>query len=120
MKNADDWKLTKYVLEGDRWRGSRDPEELLPASAVSSEFALNACLQMLADHARGHLADFGCGKVPFLGFDRDLVSEVTFIDWPASRHQSDHIDIYADLNQPTSIADNSFDTILTSSVLEHI
>lgn len=120
MKNAEEWMPSKFVLDGGRWRVSRDPEELSPASTVSAAFALNACLQMLANHARGHLADFGCGKVPLYGFYRELVSEVTCIDWPSSFHESGHIDIFADLNQPTSIADNSFNTILTSSVMEHI
>ena len=120
MKNSEKWNPSKYVLQGDRWRVSRNPEELSPVSTVSASFALNACLEMLAAHACGHLADFGCGKVPLYGYYRDLVSDVTCIDWPASLHESGHVDVFADLNEPTSIAENSFDTILSSSVLEHI
>jgi SAM-dependent methyltransferase len=51
---------------------------------------------------------------------KGLVDKVTCIDWPGTLHQSQHIDVFADLNQPTDIPSSSFDTIISSSVLEHI
>lgn len=120
MHNADQWKPSKFVFRGDRWCVTHDRMELSPASTLSATFALNAYIDAIGSHAKGHLADFGCGKVPLFGFYRNLVSEVTCVDWPASPHESRHIDIFADLNGRTSIADGSFDTILSSSVLEHI
>lgn len=120
MKNADLWKPTKYELADGKWRVSRDRKELLPASRISAKLSLDAYRDAIATYARGHLADFGCGKVPFYGLYRGLVDEITCIDWPGSVHKSDHVDIYADLNCPTGIAPSSFDTIISSSVLEHI
>lgn len=120
MKNSANWKPTKFELAKGEWRVSRDRQELKPSSRFSATLVLNAFQEAFRRYARGHLADFGCGKVPFYGLYRDHVDEVTCIDWPGSLHESDHIDIFADLNQPTAIAGSSFDTIISSSVLEHI
>jgi SAM-dependent methyltransferase len=120
MRNREAWRPTKYVERGGRWRVSADPRELAPASRLSSSLALKATERAIAAHARGHLADFGCGKVPLYGMYRSRVDQVTCIDWPQSLHGVDHIDVAADLNQPLSLPANSFDTILSSSVLEHI
>jgi len=120
MRNPDAWKPTKYEIADGQWRVSHDPDELLPASRVSATLSLNAFRDAIRHFARGHLADFGCGKVPFYGLYRDLVEQVTCIDWPSTLHESEHVDIFADLNQRTEIPDASFDTIISSSVLEHI
>jgi SAM-dependent methyltransferase len=120
MKHSENWKPTKFVLRNGKWRPSRDASELAPPSVVSASLALRSCVSALRDFARGHLADFGCGKAPYFGVYRDLTSQVTCIDWPQTRHQAGHIDIYADFNEPVDIPDASFDTILSSSVLEHI
>lgn len=120
MQRADAWVPTKFEQAGGGWRPSRDPNEFNPASSVSATLALRSCQAALRDFARGHLADFGCGKVPYFGIYRGLTTQVTCIDWPGSRHETSHIDVYADLNEPTTLADASFDTILSSSVLEHI
>lgn len=118
--NPADWKPTKFEPSNGEWRVTRDRRELMPSSRFSANLVLRAFQEAFRNYARGHLADFGCGKVPFYGLYRDLVDEVTCIDWPGSLHESAHIDIFADLNQHTTIADDAFDTIISSSVLEHI
>ncbi|MGB3469653.1 MAG: class I SAM-dependent methyltransferase [Erythrobacter sp.] len=120
MRAIDQWKPTKFEQRKGRWRYSLDPRELARSSRVSSSLALEALEGALKRHARGHLADFGCGKVPFYGIYCGQVAEVTCIDWPNSSHESSHIDIEADLNHPVDVADATFDTIFCSSVLEHI
>jgi SAM-dependent methyltransferase len=120
MRNIEAWQPTKYVERGGTWRVSPDPRELSPASRLSSSLALTAIARAVASHARGHLADFGCGKVPLYGLYRSRVEQATCVDWPQSPHAIDHIDVAVDLNQPTDLPAESFDTILSSSVLEHI
>jgi SAM-dependent methyltransferase len=120
MRNSEAWRPTKYVERGGNWRVSPDPRQLAPASRLSSSLALTATAGAIARHARGHLADFGCGKVPLYGLYRSRTEQVTCVDWPHSPHEIDHVDVAADLNQPTDLPAESFDTILSSSVLEHI
>jgi SAM-dependent methyltransferase len=51
---------------------------------------------------------------------RDLVSEITCVDWSSSVHNSSHVDISADLNGPLPLPDAAFDTVLLTDVLEHM
>lgn len=120
MRAIDQWKPTKFEKRQGAWRPSRNPRELARTSRVSSSLALHVLEGALKRHAHGHLADFGCGKVPFYGIYADLVEKVTCIDWPNSAHESSHIDIEADLNCPIAVDDAAFDSIFCSSVLEHI
>ncbi|MEP2550440.1 MAG: methyltransferase domain-containing protein, partial [Marinomonas sp.] len=115
-----DWRPTKYQPKGDSWAISSDIAELSPASSISASMALSATLPALQKHVRGDLADFGCGTAPFYGAYGPLSQSVCWIDWPSSPHETQHLDVIADLNLPVEIADNQFDTIFTSSVLEHI
>lgn len=114
------WMPTKYELQGSGWAVSSDVAHLSPASTISASLALTAAIPALRDHARGDLADVGCGTAPFFGAYRDHVDSVCWIDWPSSPHQTRHLDIVADLNKPLRVEEHSFDTILASSVLEHI
>ena len=120
MRAVESWKPTKFVQRGGDWRISLDPAELARISRVSASLALESIKAGVAKHARGHLADFGCGKVPFYGLYSGAVDQVTCIDWPNSAHGSNHIDVEADLNEMIEVPSGSFDTILCSSVLEHI
>lgn len=120
MEALEFWRPTKFVRRRGEWRISLDPAELARTSRLSASLALDSIKSGIRDHATGHLADFGCGKVPFFGLYSGKVDEVTCIDWPNSAHESQHIDIEADLNQPLPVGSDSFDTILCSSVLEHI
>jgi len=53
---------------------------------------------------------------------RPYTSSTTTIDWAESFHANEHLDIIADLNTAPipGVADESFDSIIMSDVLEHI
>jgi SAM-dependent methyltransferase len=120
MKNAESWKASKYVLSDGRLVTSNDPKELGVGSRLSATVQVEPYNEHLRAHARGHLLDLGCGKVPFYGLYRDVVDNVTCVDWPGSLHGNEHIDVAADLSKPLPLGDAEYDTIVLSSVLEHL
>ncbi|MCZ6637897.1 MAG: class I SAM-dependent methyltransferase, partial [Alphaproteobacteria bacterium] len=74
----------------------------------------------LKDHCRGRLLDLGCGSVPLFEAYRDLVDENVCVDWANSLHNQEHLDHQCDLTKELPFSDKCFDTIILSSVLEHI
>jgi SAM-dependent methyltransferase len=48
------------------------------------------------------------------------VEEVTCVDWQNTAHGTQHVDHVCDLTGPLPLADDAFDTVLLSDVLEHI
>ena len=74
----------------------------------------------LKQHARGRLLDLGCGKVPFYGVYRALVTDTICVDWANTRHKNRYLDREVDLTGDLPFDDNEFDTIILSDVLEHI
>lgn len=120
MKNAEQWTPTKFRLVGGRWRASRDPKDLAVSSRVTSDRAVASYQRAIERYARGHLLDFGCGTAPLYGVYRPRVDAVTTVDWSSSAHGLTHVDVVADLNQPTGLPAGAFDTVLSTSVVEHI
>jgi len=120
MQNVESWVPTKFRKTADGWAPSLDTKELAVSSRLVSGRALAAYLASIKAHARGHLADLGCGNAPLYGYYKDFVDQVTCVDWPGTLHKTNHIDIFGDLNSVLQIDDGSFDTILSTSVLEHI
>lgn len=120
MKNAEKWQPTKFHRVGRRWRASRDFTELAVSSRATSDRAVATYQDFIERYARGRLLDFGCGKAPLFGVYRDRVETVTTVDWARSAHGLDHVDIVADLNTPTPMEGGEFDTVLSTSVVEHI
>lgn len=114
------WRPTKYVKTAKNWVVSRDPAQINPASRVSASLALDATRSALRNNARGDLSDFGCGSAPLYGIYCEYAKSVTCIDWSASAHQAQMIDVSADLYEPVPIESECFDTIFSTSVLEHI
>lgn len=121
MKHREQWQPGKYVYRRGRLVASRCPREVSVASRLMADLTARQYDEHLSDHARGRLLDLGCGKVPLYAAYRDLVSEVTCVDWPGSLHGDAHVDVDCDLAQGAlPFADHAFDTIILSDVLEHL
>jgi SAM-dependent methyltransferase len=119
MKRQEEWRPSKFVAVNGRYRASRDPKEVAPASRLITDRLARVYEEALRKHARGALLDLGCGQVPLFGVYRGLVSGVTCVDWEA-RGAVSHIDLEADLNQPLPLPAGAFDTILATDVFEHV
>ena len=70
-------------------------------------------------YAKGRLLDVGCGDKPFLYVFKDKIKSYTGIDMPSTLHINKEIDIFSS-GSKIALKDESFDTILTTSVLEHV
>jgi SAM-dependent methyltransferase len=120
MKNADRWQPSKYVMANGRLVPSKDTQELAVSSRLIGRLLTDRYQPALATHARGKLLDLGCGKVPFYEAYRDHVDAATCVDWPSTLHVSEHVDTFCDLSQALPFDDASFDTVLSSDVIEHL
>ena len=116
--DARGWKPSKFVWRGGRWRASRRTVNV--ASRLMADLALDNYEAAIRAHARGVLADLGCGNAPLAGLYAPLVDRFLWVDWPGSAHQRITLDLAQDLNQPLDLADASIDTVLLTDVLEHI
>lgn len=70
-------------------------------------------------YAKGRLLDVGCGNKPFLHIFKDKIEKHIGIDLPSTRHANNEIDVYAS-GDNIPFENSSFDTVLTTSVLEHV
>jgi len=120
MKNAEQWKPTKFEMHNGTLRASRNPAEVNPASRVVADAVGALYSEHIPKYAHGTLLDLGCGKVPFYGAYKQYVEDVTAVDWENSAHVNPFLDAFVDLTQPLPFEDGTFDTILLSDVLEHI
>ncbi|TWT92806.1 class I SAM-dependent methyltransferase [Stieleria varia] len=120
MKNESDWKPGKYVLRGSSAVASRDPALVGVSSRLIGDLVARLYAENLPRHSRGRLLDVGCGTVPLYALYRPHVAEVVCVDWQASPHNVQHLDVEHDLSQPLPFGEQEFDTVLLSDVLEHI
>ena len=120
MRNPGQWRPSKYTLRGGRLRATHDVSELNVSSRMAADVTAAFYDRALPVHARGKLLDLGCGKVPlFIAYERFIKSCIC-VDWKNTRHPNPFIDQECDLTKPLPFANNEFDTIILSSVLEHI
>ncbi len=120
MPNSQTWAATKAELHNGRWRASRDPAEVTVGSRIIGDILIDAYERLLRTHARGVLVDVGCGKAPYFGIYRGIVTKSVGVDWESSIHTSDQVDIKCDLNEKIALPDAFADTVLCTDVLEHL
>jgi SAM-dependent methyltransferase len=120
MKNEEKWRPTKYIIKAGQLHASPDLSEVSAGSRLVANLVAKYFWRYLPLHAHGRLIDLGCGKVPLYLAYKNFVTEIVCADWESSRHNSSHIDVVCDLNKPLPVAEQSFDTIILSDVLEHI
>jgi len=120
MRSPTTWRASKYVIAHGRLRPSRDAGALAPSSRLIARLLTDRYQPALATHARGRLLDLGCGTVPFYAAYRDQVDDNICVDWPSSLHRNMHIDVFCDVSRTLPFADATFDTILSSDVIEHL
>lgn len=87
-------------------------------SYIAATLQLEAVLAA-GKYAKGNLLDVGCGKKPFLHMFDKKIKSYTGIDMPSTRHLNREIDVFSS-GQKIPFKDSVFDTILTTSVLEHV
>src|ERR1017187_626652 len=120
MPNPQSWKSTKTEFRKGHWRASRDPTEVSYGSRFITDLVVAVYARQLQTHATGVLADIGCGKAPYFGIYRDLVTKSVGVDWNSSIHRSDQVDISCDLNEGIALPDAFANTILCTDVIEHL
>ena len=120
MKHADKWKPGKFVLRNGRLTSSTDARDVPVGSRLATHIV--ACLywEHIPAHVSGRLLDLGCGKAPLFASYRPYIADNVCADWQESLHGNRHLDLVCDLGKPLPFKNETFDTILLSSVLEHV
>ncbi|MEM7757812.1 MAG: class I SAM-dependent methyltransferase [Cyanobacteria bacterium P01_A01_bin.40] len=117
MKSISEWQPSKIKLHSSKY--IVNSQGISPGSLYITLEAFRV-LNQHKSYLKGHLIDLGCGMVPYYEWYQDQVEQVTCVDWYSSVHESKHVDIFADLNQSLPLEDGIADSVLSTSVLEHI
>lgn len=120
MKNKESWKPTKFVYRKGKFIASRDPGEVSISSRLVTDITARNYDYFLRKYAHGKLLDLGCGKVPLYAAYKEHISENICVDWDNSLHKNEFLDFNCDLTKELIFADQEFNTIILSDVLEHI
>jgi SAM-dependent methyltransferase len=121
VKNPETWRASKYVRDKNGLlTASRNPLEVGVGSRFIADIIAQWYDSVLKQYAGGRLLDLGCGKSPLYLVYKNLVNDITLVDWENSLHPNEHLDFSCDLTKALPFKDNEFDTIILSDVLEHI
>jgi SAM-dependent methyltransferase len=120
MKNETIWTPSKFIYRKGKLIGSRNPREVAPGSRIMADAIAKHYDEYTKHHVRGSLLDLGCGKVPLYECYKQYISDNTCADWGNTLHKNAYLDCEHDLNTKLPFADEQFDTIILSDVLEHI
>ena len=90
---------------------------------IASELLWTKLEQVASLHAKGRLVDLGCGTKPYEPLFAPYITEYVGVDFKdaSSLHYgaATRADVYADCTD-TKLAAASFDTLLSTEVMEHI
>lgn len=90
---------------------------------ISGELLWREMAKVSAAHAHGKLVDIGCGTRPYEPLFAPHVESYFGVDWEGAAEQhygaATRADLYADCTD-TKLAAESFDTLLSTQVMEHI
>ncbi len=79
----------------------------------------NHYIEMHKNLYNGVLVDLGCGEAPYKKYFLQFAQQYLGVDWNNTSHKSS-ADIVSDLNKRIDLEDNSADTVVSFSVMEHL
>lgn len=80
----------------------------------------NTSFARVAPSIAGEVLDLGCGEKPFKKEIQSVADTYVGVDWPATLHAKSEIDVYADISKDLPIKNESFDTVVSFQVMEHL
>lgn len=112
------WKESKFRFSSKH--NTLEPFDVAPSSQVTTMTTAPHYYHLLNKYAEGRLVDLGCGNAPLAGVYADRVDGFYWVDWGECPHSLVKPDMECDLNGEIPLQSGSFETVLCSSVLEHI
>lgn len=120
MKNVDSWQPSKYSINNNKLKASRNTKHVTVSSRLIADIIANFYTINIPKYVKGNFLDLGCGQAPLYCLYKNYTKQITCVDWGNSMHQITYLDFEQDLNQNLNMESNSFDSIILSDVLEHI
>ena len=120
MQNVKLWVPSKFQYKKGRLRASKNTNEVSVSTRIIADFIAEFYDKEIEENVRGKLLDLGCGKVPLYEAYKNFIDENICVDWNNSLHKNQYLDFEVDLNKKLPFADEEFDTVILSDVLEHI
>ncbi len=118
MKNKESWKPSRIIKENGQ------PKIVEKYYSFASRYTANMILptysSIMLENLKGEMLDCGCGQAPYYIIYKDVVENVTCVDWDVTDPEHDYLDFKMDLNEPLKFENQKFDSILLADVLEHI
>ncbi len=85
----------------------------------TQRFLIEEHLKSAESYFRGTLLNAGCGDMTYEKFYLHKIEKQVRLDWPNTLHKKLHIDVFGSVMQ-LPFADQRFDIVLCTEVLEHI
>lgn len=102
-------------------------EKLLPSAFHDNKDLVNWLIYVNRDKFlmkyeslyKGIMIDLGCGTAPYKDFFLQYCDKYIGVDWSNTIHNS-KADVNSDLNKEINLRDNTADTVISISVMEHL